>query len=198
MRPLHAASASRIRAELYRTRLHRHLVSPTSIVIDELGLAHARSRIDVAVLNGSLHGYEIKSAADSLRRLPNQLAVYQQTLHKLTLVSATTHVPTLLATLPAWCGLIRVTHGPRGGVTLRKIRPPAVNPDASPFMLAHLLWRQEAHDLLVQRGFAPKRARERRHALYAMLCDILTPEELVVAIREAMVRRPDWRDRSLP
>jgi hypothetical protein len=71
-----------IRKALLTKKLSR-LRSEGVLVIDELGLAHAKSRVDVAVINGSLHGYEIKSAQDSLTRLPAQIATYRDTLERL-------------------------------------------------------------------------------------------------------------------
>ena len=58
-----------IRSALHAKRLRRARSQPDTLVIDELGLAHAKSRIDVAVINGCIHGYEIKSAKDTLDRL---------------------------------------------------------------------------------------------------------------------------------
>ena len=58
-----------IRSALHAKRLRRLKAKPDTLVIDELGLAHASSRIDVAVINGCIHGYEIKSAKDTLDRL---------------------------------------------------------------------------------------------------------------------------------
>jgi hypothetical protein len=43
-----------------------------SLVVEELGLNQGDARIDVAVVNGHLHGYEIKSDRDSLRRFHRQ------------------------------------------------------------------------------------------------------------------------------
>ena len=69
-------------------------------MIDELGLAHAKSRIDVAVINGCIHGYEIKSAKDSLDRFATQIDIYRQTLQKLTIVAAPKHVAGIIGQLP--------------------------------------------------------------------------------------------------
>jgi hypothetical protein len=57
-----------------------------------LGLAHAKSRFDVAVINGRIQGYEIESAKNTLDRLATQIDIYRQTLQKLTIVAASKHV----------------------------------------------------------------------------------------------------------
>ena len=92
-----ATTDSEIRSALHRKRLRHQKSQPNTLVIDELGLAHARSRIDIAVINGYIHGYEIKSAQDNLDRLGSQLKVYRQTLQKLTIVTAPKHMPKILS-----------------------------------------------------------------------------------------------------
>ncbi|WP_416193097.1 hypothetical protein [Nitrobacter sp. TKz-YC01] len=54
------------RSALHAKRLRRVKSHPNTLVFDELDLAHARSRIDVAVINSCIRGYEIKSAKDNL------------------------------------------------------------------------------------------------------------------------------------
>ncbi len=73
-----------------RSALHRKMLRPShrcakTLVIDELGLAHGKGRVDVAVLNGWLHGYEIKSSKDTIRRLDSQIALYVKCLEKVTI-----------------------------------------------------------------------------------------------------------------
>lgn len=195
MTRLAATTDSDIRSALHRKRLRHQESHPGTLIIDELGLAHARGRIDVAVINGCIHGYEIKSAQDSLERLGNQINIYRQTLQKLTLVTAPRHLPKVLSDVPVWCGVIEAVQGPRGGIELQAIRPARPNPDVDPVMLAHLLWRPEALELLLRIGYAPKELRRPRKQLYEMLCEVQTLCEITAAIREFMGRRQAWRDR---
>lgn len=189
-----ATTDSEIRSALHRKRLRHQKSQPNTLVIDELGLAHARSRIDIAVINGYIHGYEIKSAQDNLDRLSSQLKVYRQTLQKLTIVTAPKHMPKILSEVPDWCGVIKAKQGPRGGIRLHTVRSAQSNPDIDPVMLAHLLWRPEVLDLLTRIGYAPKELRHPRKRLYELLCEVLTTPKLTAAIREFMVRRQAWRD----
>jgi len=168
------------------------------LIIDELGLAHAQSRIDLAVFNGHLHGYEIKSAADTLDRLPRQLAIYRSALQKLTLVVASRHLEAAEAIVPDWCGLTEIIDGPRGGMIFTSRRRAHVNPDLDPFMLAHLLWHPEAQDLLRARGASKAEVNVPRKRLYRMLADEIPVRELAPAVKAAMASRTGWRDRPLP
>jgi len=97
-----------VRAALKKRHLRHYNGRRDVLIIDELGLAHARSRIDLAVFNGHLHGYEIKSASDALDRLLRQLATYVYSLQKLTLVVATRHLDAASTIAPKWCGLTEI------------------------------------------------------------------------------------------
>lgn len=184
-----------IRSALHAQYLRHAKTSPDTIVIDELGLAHARSRIDVAVINGLINGYEIKSARDTLDRLSSQIDVYRYTLQKLTIVAAPNHVTGIVALTPSWCGLIEAEYGRRGGMSFNVLRKPVASPDIDPVMVAHLLWRNEVFDLLCGIGYAPKQLRRPRKQLYEMLCEALTLREITDSIRVFMVHRQAWRDR---
>ena len=67
---------SDIRAVPRSSLFFKHLDEADTVVIEELGLCRGQVRVDVAVVNGLLHGYEIKSDRDSLRRLGVQVEVY--------------------------------------------------------------------------------------------------------------------------
>lgn len=191
---LPSTTDSDIRSALHRKCLRHQRSHPGTLVIEELGLAHARGRVDVAVINGCIHGYEIKSAQDSLDRLGSQMEVYRKTLQKLTIVAAPRHLPRVLFEVPEWCGVIEAQQGSRGGIALHPTRSARTNPDIDPIMLAHLLWRPEVIDLLARIGYAPKELRRPRKQLYEMLCEVLTLREITIAIREFMEHRRTWRD----
>ncbi len=190
-----ATTDADIRSALHAKRLRRLKDHPDTLVIDELGLAHARGRIDVAVISGYVHGYEIKSAKDSLERLGTQIDIYRQTLQKLTIVAAPRHIAGVALHAPEWCGIIEANQGPRGGIGFNVIRAPRPNPDIDPVMMAHLLWRDEAVEILSGIGHSPKDLRRPRKQLYRMVCEALTLRELTTAIRTFMARRQAWRDR---
>lgn len=184
-----------IRSALHAKRLRRAKSHPDTLVIDELGLAHARSRIDVAVINGCIHGYEIKSAKDNLDRFAVQIDIYRQTLQKLTLVVAPKHVADIMSRAPEWCGVIAAEPGPRGGINFQVLRNAAANPEINPVMMAHLLWRDEVIEILEQAGYTPKDLRRPRKQLYEMLCEAMTLREITASIRAFMAQRQTWRDR---
>lgn len=182
-----------IRAALHRKALRAFHRCSDTLVIDELGLAHAKARIDVAVINGSVHGFEIKSDADTLARLPQQLRLYGQCLEKLTIVCAEKHVPGVRELAPRWCGIVKVKKGPRGGVVFTTLREPKSNPGIQPYRLAHLLWRSEAVAILARTEASAKLLRAPRKALYKSLASKFSVAEITSFIKQSMALRQDWR-----
>jgi hypothetical protein len=190
MRP---STDAEIREALHRKALRAFHGRTDTLVIDELGLAHAKARIDVAIINGCVHGFEIKSAADSLARLPRQLGLYEECLEKLTIVCAEKHVPGVRKLAPRWCGILQVVKGPRGGIEFVALREPKKNPRVQAHRLAHLLWRPEAVALLTRLNAPPEVLRAPRKALYESLAAVLSVEEITAYIKESMAARQDWR-----
>ncbi len=65
-------------------------------IIEEFGLCRGKVRVDMAAVNGALHGYEIKSARDCLGRLATQVDICAQVLDRATVVESPEHLETAL------------------------------------------------------------------------------------------------------
>jgi hypothetical protein len=182
-----------IRTALHGKKLKSFRAAPDTIVVDELGLSHAKARIDVAVINGCVHGYEIKSSLDTLNRLPTQLELYSKCLEKLTLVCAPRHIERVEKIAPEWCGILMAEKGARGAVTFTTVRRAGSNTQIDPVQLAHLLWRPEAAALLSRFEPSKKMLNKPRRELYEALAAVMTVRELTEAIREFMQVRRAWR-----
>jgi len=165
------------------------------LVVHELGLAHAKRRVDLAVLNDEeIHGYEIKSEKDKLNRLAGQLDIYLQSLHKLTLVVANKHMKHILKYIPTWCGVIEVNVTSNGSFELNHYREAQKNPHIDPFILSHLLWRCEVQEILHNYGASPSSLRGSRADLYRKLLKVIPENQLMKIIKKAMMNRRNWRD----
>ena len=187
------SSDASIREALHRKVLSQYHKSPSTLVVDELGLAHGKNRIDIAVLNGCVHGYEIKSSKDNLLRFSAQLEEYTRSLQKLTVVSAPNHIDDVLDMVPAWCGVIQASMGPRGGVTFSTLRRASKNPNVEAVALAHLLWRKEAVEFLELLGVTGRSLTMPRKALYEEIANHVSLSELVEWIKDRFTKRDTWR-----
>jgi len=119
------------------------------LVIQEFGCNKAR--IDIAVINGALHGFEIKSDSDSLDRLPQQIKAYQGVFEYITLVCGRRLLDRARTTIPKWWGLQKA-ESKNGRVVLSPIRKPRMNPSQDSRALAGMLWKTEALACLRKHG----------------------------------------------
>ncbi len=187
-----------IRTALHKKVLHHHHKCSSTFVIDELGLAHGKNRIDIAVINGCIHGYEIKSSKDNLVRLPEQLEVYKRSLQKLTIVTALNHIEEIMSIAPKWSGVILVNKGPRGGISFSSISRASKHPAVDAVTLAHLLWKKEAIRFLEQLGADSHLLKGSRIKLYKNLSERVSINDLIAWIKDQFMKRKNWRVDPLP
>ena len=185
-----------VRSALRQQLTLDHLSEPNTLVLDELGLC-GQVRVDVAVINGHLAGYEIKSEADTLRRLPTQVSIYSEVLDYAHLVVAGRHHDHALPLIPAWWG-VHVAESRSGTVRLTTVRLPRRNREIVPMSLAQLLWRDEALDELALRGADRGVRTKARWHVWVRLADVLTADELRGVVRERLKARQGWRDAPSP
>ncbi len=132
-----------VRGELSRIHSGDH----DTRIIEEMGIWSSTARIDIAVVNGELCGFELKSARDNLKRLPDQQTIYSAVFDRVTLVTAENHLAASLRVIPDWWG-ISVASTSDGQVCLAPERTAEFNPEISALMVARLLWRDEALAIL--------------------------------------------------
>ena len=166
---------------------------PGTLVIDEMRLLNGDCRIDLAVVNGQLHGYEIKSDADTLLRLPMQCRAYSAVFDYVTLVVGSRHRERASEMVPYWWGVTVAIAGNAKPVTLEPARAGERNEAVNPVSLASLLWRDEILDLLGNIG-APRGYRSKRRVeLYRLLADSMPLPQIQSAVRLALKQRTAWR-----
>lgn len=162
-----------------------------TLFVDELGLC-GEVRVDVAVVNGSLSGYELKSERDTLRRLPNQVAFYSRVLDFATLVVAESHLKGARELIAPWWGLtLARAHG--GEVILEHVKEPEFNVSVDPMSIAQLLWRDEALAELAARGLDRGVRTKPRWVVWSRLVEAVDRDELRAAVRDRLKDRSGWR-----
>ncbi len=182
-----------VRQALHSKVLKEHHGDANTLVLDELGLRHGICRVDVAVVNGYLHGFEIKSDADTLERLPGQVAIYNAVLDRSTLVVGEKHAEKAHTKIPDWWGVKVVIAGPRGGIAFDSVRLPKLNTAIDAVALAELLWRPEAVEILRERGAPEPMLRRPRAVLYKYLAETVELDVLRGLIRQRLKARARWR-----
>jgi hypothetical protein len=182
-----------IRQALHKSEIVRIVeADPTSLVLDELGIFQGKYRIDVAVVNGQLTGFEIKSAADTLERLPKQQKFYSQVFDRITLVADERHVVEAMKIVPPWWGLMVATTRD-GEPVVEEIWRSRQNQSVDPFALCQLLWREEALAILRKKKRAADLRSRSRKLMWKRLASELELEELKYLVLNTLKFRTDWR-----
>jgi hypothetical protein len=174
-----------------RFRLRDQLEAEFSgdLIRNEMGLCLGETRVDLAVINGHLHGYEIKSERDTLTRLKIQIELYDRVLDYSTIVTSSRHLDRVRGMVPAHWGIVEA-RGNDAEVMLHTVRKPTLNRQLQPLCLAQLLWRDEAAAILIARGEAV-RHRETRWDLWDRLA-LIPLRTLQGHVRRVLKERQYW------
>jgi hypothetical protein len=187
-----------IRRAFHGTFLHKEHAESNTLIVDELGLEHGKCRADIAVINGHLNGFEIKSEKDSLCRLANQVKIYSAVFDNASLVLAERHLKEASYLVPDWWGLILVTGDSTNGLHFSSIKSPQQNTNIEDYAVAQLLWRDEVQEILLNLGMKGKQLREIRANLYRYLTERMNSQDIRRLVIEHLRKRRNWRHRVQP
>jgi hypothetical protein len=184
---------SDIRQILLKSLSQRYSKSKNTMLVEELGLFQGDARIDIAVINGSLHGYEIKSDRDNFSRVSSQLQAYSKIFDYLTFVVGATHMSKAQKILPSWCGL-SVVEKVAGELKIKKIRKPKKNDLIDANSLVQLIWKDEALNVLRELGSHKGLSKAIRTTIWSRLVEQVSLPKLKKIIRHTLLSRQYWRD----
>ncbi|MBI3305984.1 sce7726 family protein [Candidatus Nomurabacteria bacterium] len=166
-------------------------------IFEEFGVSHGTARIDFAIINGVMHGYEIKSDRDTLDRLPEQMKQYNTVFDKMTLVVGKKHLYHAVNTVPSWWGITLVKIE-ENKIIFQTIRENGENQDQVDVSIARLLWREEALKILEEKNKAKGFRSKNRNIIYEKLVDVLDINTLKDYVRNILVSRRGWRSDEIP
>lgn len=121
-------------------------------IINELGICDGNARVDIALANGRLCGYEIKSDMDTLERLPGQVEAYNKTFDKITIVVGNKFKDRIENYVPEFWGIEVAYINKFGNISIKKLRSAKPNKNIESKALLELLWREELKILLLNHG----------------------------------------------
>ncbi|WP_214810895.1 sce7726 family protein [Exiguobacterium sp. s127] len=182
-----------IRTILLQKLEEKHIEEKNSKIVNELGIIHGRSRVDVAVINGVIHGYEIKSESDTLNRLPRQIDYYNRVFDRMTIVVQRKYLQKVREVVPKWWGIILVTRK-KDELKLKEVRKGQVNKGVEAFALSHLLWRDEALEILKNQGLQKGYLSKPREVLYEKICECMSLEEVKSVVNSTLKQRTGWKN----
>ena len=164
---------------------------PDTRIVQEMGVWSGSVRIDIAVINGELRGIELKSDQDTLARLPYQAEIYSHVFDRVELVVGSRHTVQATSIVPAWWGITEALQmdGAIEFVTRRKATP---NPTPDPFVIAQLLWKNEAIGLLESFDLATGWRSRRVKLIHQRLASELPARTLSYHVRDILRHRAEW------
>ncbi|MBL7733679.1 MAG: sce7726 family protein [Chitinophagaceae bacterium] len=164
-----------------------------TIVIDELGLRNGGVRADIAVVNGRLVGYEIKTEKDTLVRLPLQIQAYSEVFEKAFIILSDKHLEKASAILPDWWGIYKIKKKTDGGFTFSCIRNSRINRHQNTFTLAQLLWKREALDIANSVFGNHVNSTFTKQAIYQLLSKSFSQKRMSKFVIQYLKQRNNWR-----
>ncbi|MBJ2345547.1 MULTISPECIES: sce7726 family protein [Pseudomonas] len=135
-----------------------------AVVINEMVVANWARRADIALANGRLYGFEIKSAFDSLKRLPGQIESFRCHFDKVTVVAASKFIADITESYPSEVGVIEV-YLKSDKVAFRQVRAGRIDEVKNSQYLASLITRVEIERLLRAEGISFKVGATRKELL---------------------------------
>lgn len=160
-------------------------------IVNEMGILHGQSRIDVAVINGILHGFEIKSESDTLERLPSQITDYNKVFDRVTIVVQKQHLDGVKSLVPKWWG-IWLLNANNKNTNLKIIRKGRKNKGIDPYSLAQLLWKEEALTSLKEKGLHRGYLSKPKYEIYNRIVDTYTLDEIRQVVSQSLRNRENW------
>jgi len=177
---------------LVRSALHAQVlpVGSSTRSLEEFWIPTSNERVDIAVVNGVLSAYEIKTHRDTLRRLPRQASAFGRVFDYCTAVVAERHLEKALDIIPNWWGVVCVVAGP--AVVFSEQRAGRLNRDVDPNVLVRLLRREEvAAALEAVAGTQP--AASTRAAMWRQLLESVDLDRLRGIVRSSLLARTgEW------
>jgi hypothetical protein len=177
-----------IRRALRVKLANEHAEQKDTVLIDELGICRGLGRIDLVVVNSVVHGYEIKSNRDSMRRLESQVEKYSRVLERATVVVGDRHLNAALDIVPDWWGVLLFQDDPKSS-RFKSVRISKKNPKLDSRSLVELLWRDEAIAFLDERSLAFGVRGKPRRFVWDRVCEHFQVREIAAKVRDQLKAR---------
>lgn len=166
---------------------------PSVVKLDEFAIC-GEVRADIAVVNGHMTGYELKSASDNLKRLPKQIRYYSKVLDYCNLVVAENHFDKAIQILPPSWGVYVIEKTKKGSLRITKYKDAHI--DRSLFdarSAVELLWREEALAILAKHGYDQGVRSQTRAFIWDRMVECFTPSQVRKIVRCQLKSRRHWR-----
>ena len=186
-----------IRTAMYNRLSNIQKYDPSTIIIPEVEICMGYSRADIMMVNGILHGFEIKSDRDTLERLKYQMGYYEQVFEKITIVTGEKFSDEIYNIVPDYWGIIEASFYKNKNIKLRNIRMAKKNYYIDEYSLIQLLWKDEILSELSLRKLDKGIRSKSRNYLAQFLVENTCKKELLDIVKNRLKLRENWRSYRL-
>ena len=178
---------------ILRQKLERRFENePDTVFVEEFVICDQATRIDLAVINGHLHGYEIKGSSDRLDRLVTQVPLYSKAMEYCTLVADRKHIKQALNILPLWWGILEA-RSDNERHRLLDVRRAKRNPAIDPQGVCSFLWAKELRSLIQSEGLHQAGSKWCAASMRFHLASNVPLRRLITHAKTVLKARGDWR-----
>lgn len=163
---------------------------PNTRIINELGINNGESRVDLAVVNGMIHGYEIKSDFDTLERLPRQITYYNKLFERMTIISSRKFYQQICELVPKWWGVKVISYDGTRLIEKRKGRKQTTQDKDC---LLRLLWKKELEDFIDVIGYPKRMKKLKKHQLLEIFSEEADVSTIQQHVYKSLKNRENWR-----
>ncbi|MDI3548182.1 MAG: hypothetical protein PWR10_1834 [Halanaerobiales bacterium] len=174
------------------SKLEPYSSDPSTVVIPEMDVCAGNARIDIAVINHNINGYEIKSERDTLERLPSQIEFYNKFFDNITLVVSGSHFSKAKEIIPDWWGIEYVVEE-EDSLVIYSEREPRQNKELDILSLACILWKSEQLELLKKYGITKGVKSKTRYELAEKIVNNVSNNDIKEYVKEKLKSRESWR-----
>ncbi len=176
--------------ELYNTYRNRN----DTRIVNEMGIDRGRSRVDIAVINGIMHGYEIKSDLDTLDRLPRQMEYYNRAFERMTIVISRNYIEDVKKMVPKWWGIKTMSSDQTRLINIRKGRKVSMQ---DPNLIINLLWKSELETMIDYLELPKSLKKQRKNQLLSLIMQETDFSTLRSYVYDTLKTRSDWRSENI-
>lgn len=179
---------SELRMPLHKWLEKKFLAHEDTEILHELRMPRPSGRVDIAVINGRLSGFEIKSDFDSLSRLPRQVRAFSAVFDEMCVVTTSRHSADARKIIPSWWRL--TVHAKKNGKPhFRTVQKGSTNPNVQTDALLHMLTRYELSSAIQNQQLDLQIRSLRRSQIIENLMDQLEPSNIRFEVRRLLKLR---------
>lgn len=175
-----------------KEHLFQEFANTHSIVVDEFKICWGDARVDIAVVNSNLHGYEIKSDNDTLDRLPRQIEFYGKVFDTMSIVCSKKWLNKSRHLIPSWWGIV-LAEQIEDKIVLTRKRKERLNKKTDTRSILELTWKDEALEILSENNVIYGFKSKPRWDIWDKIMEILDKDSIKKAVRNCLKGREEWR-----